>query len=138
MEVAPAADTLDDLVRLGVRLAIDDFGTGYSSLSYLKRFPVEALKIDKAFVAGLGRDPEDEAIVAAVVALGHGLGLRVCAEGVETAAQAALLGRLGCDTGQGYHFAPPLPATAFADALDGERGAASADQGREIALAGAV
>ena len=99
-----------ELKSLGVRVAVDDFGTGYSSLAYLKHFPVDALKIDKAFVRDLAVDSGDAAIVAAIVALGHALGLRVVAEGVETAAQAALVRKIGCDEQQGYYHAKPMPA----------------------------
>ena len=97
---------------LGVELSIDDFGTGYSSLAYLKRFPVQRLKIDRAFVRDLGRDADSAAIVASVVALGHGLQMRIVAEGVETEAQLALLRALGCDEYQGYLFARPMGAAA--------------------------
>ena len=100
---------LQALRELGVRLAIDDFGTGYSSLAYLRRFPFETLKIDRSFVAGLGRDREDEAIIEMIVALGHTLNLRTIAEGVETPAQLAQLRRLGCDAVQGYHLGRPAP-----------------------------
>jgi diguanylate cyclase (GGDEF)-like protein/PAS domain S-box-containing protein len=109
--------TLWQLRDLGVGLAVDDFGTGYSSLAYLKRFPVDTLKVDKAFVDGLGTDAEDTAIVGAVVGLAHALGLAVVAEGVETAEQAAGLIRLGCTLAQGYHFARPLSAADLAALL---------------------
>ncbi len=108
--------TLRALQALGVRLAIDDFGTGYSSLRYLQRFPVDTLKIDRLFVARLGRGPRDLGIVEAVTRLGHTLDLRVVAEGVESAAQLCQLRALGCDLVQGEYFAPPLPAAA-AEAL---------------------
>ncbi|HET8629755.1 MAG TPA: EAL domain-containing protein [Thermomicrobiales bacterium] len=114
VEAEATRATLADLRALGVRLAIDDFGTGYSSLAYLKRFPVDTLKLDKAFVAGVAAGAEDTAIVAAVVALARALGCAVTAEGVETAEAAAHLRRLGCALGQGYHFARPLPADEFA------------------------
>jgi len=109
-------ETLRRLKGLGVGLAIDDFGTGYSSLAYLKRFPVDALKIDRAFVTGVRRETADASIVGAVVGLGRALGLAVVAEGVETAEEAAQVCALGCALGQGYHFARPLPR-AEAEAL---------------------
>ena len=98
---------------LGVRLAIDDFGTGYSSLSYLKRFPVDAVKVDRAFVDGLGTDPHDSALVAAIVAMADALGLEVTAEGVETQDQLAILQRLQCRRAQGFYLARPMPADAL-------------------------
>ena len=102
--------TLAGLKALGVRLAIDDFGTGYSSLSYLKRFPVDAVKVDRAFVDGLGTDPHDTALVAAIVAMADALGLEVTAEGVETQDQLAHLCRLQCVRAQGFFLSRPVPA----------------------------
>jgi diguanylate cyclase (GGDEF)-like protein/PAS domain S-box-containing protein len=98
---------LDELREFGVRLAIDDFGTGYSSLSHLKRLPVSYIKVDRSFVSGLGTDAEDERIVAAITELGHGLGLRVIAEGVENRQQRHVARQLGCDLYQGYLLAEP-------------------------------
>ncbi len=102
--------TLQRLKALGLYLAVDDFGTGYSSLSYLRRFPVDILKVDQSFVSGLGYDPEDSAIVQAVVHMGRALQLTTVAEGVETAHHLIELRELDCDIGQGYHFARPSPA----------------------------
>ena len=102
--------TLARLAGLGVRLAIDDFGTGYSSLSYLSRLPVHELKIDRSFVRHLVNQPADATIVASTIGLGHALGLDVVTEGVEDARTWEALRRMGCDVGQGYYFARPLPA----------------------------
>ncbi len=107
------------LSDLGVGLAIDDFGTGYSSLSYLKQFPVQTLKIDRSFISNITTDPDDAAITRAVIALGHALGLRTVAEGVETEEQAEYLRRQGCDAMQGYLIGRPVPAPAFATYLRG-------------------
>jgi EAL domain-containing protein (putative c-di-GMP-specific phosphodiesterase class I) len=104
---------LHDLKSIGVKLAIDDFGTGYSSMAYLKDFPVDRLKIDKTFVDDLEDAPTKAAILKAIVALGHSLGLKVIAEGVETAYQQAFLHGIGCDELQGYYFSKPLSAEAF-------------------------
>ncbi|MEN9645292.1 MAG: hypothetical protein RL238_1961 [Actinomycetota bacterium] len=109
-DVKAASVTLRELRSLGLHLSVDDFGTGYSSLTYLKRFPVEAIKVDRSFVSGLGINPEDSTIVEAVVKLGHSLGLMVVAEGVETPLQLSRLRELGCDRGQGYLFGRPRPA----------------------------
>jgi diguanylate cyclase (GGDEF)-like protein len=103
------AETLRGLAGLGVRLSIDDFGTGFGALSYLKRVPVDELKINMSFVAGLGVDVADEAIVAGIIGMGRALGLDVVAEGVETDLQAARLIDLGCNRAQGYLFGHPLP-----------------------------
>jgi EAL domain-containing protein (putative c-di-GMP-specific phosphodiesterase class I) len=109
-DVKAASVTLRELRSLGLHLSVDDFGTGYSSLTYLKRFPVEAIKVDRSFVSGLGINAEDSTIVEAVVKLGHSLGLMVVAEGVETPLQLSRLRELGCDRGQGYLFGRPRPA----------------------------
>ncbi|MEX2254800.1 MAG: EAL domain-containing protein [Acidimicrobiia bacterium] len=107
-DVEHVSRALTQLRGLGMHFAIDDFGTGYSSLVYLQRFPVEALKIDKSFVDGLGTDPESHAIVAATVGLAQSMGLTTIAEGVETHEQAERLRELGCDLLQGYLFGRPL------------------------------
>jgi diguanylate cyclase len=93
---------------IGLGLAVDDFGTGFSSLAYLQRFPLTELKLDKALIDRLAESDRDETVVAAVITLAHGLGMKVVAEGIETAAQAEKLRTLGCDYGQGYHYARPL------------------------------
>jgi diguanylate cyclase (GGDEF)-like protein/PAS domain S-box-containing protein len=108
-DAAKSVAALAQLKEIGVDLAIDDFGTGYSSLSYLRRFPVDVLKVDRSFVDGLGPDPHDSSIVAAIVSLAHTLDLVCVAEGVETAEQLAGLRRLDCDSAQGFLFAKPLP-----------------------------
>jgi len=99
--------TLRELRDLGVHIAIDDFGTGYSSLSYLRRFPIDILKIDKAFIDGIATDPDDATLAEAVVQLGRALRLQTVAEGIENVDQHSLLSALGCTYGQGYLFARP-------------------------------
>lgn len=111
-----AAGLLQELKDLGLGISIDDFGTGYSSLAYLKRFPISELKIDRAFVNGLGVSPEDTAIVAAIVAMAHALDIDVVAEGVETLDQLERLHAIGSDSAQGFYFSRPQ-ASAVIDAL---------------------
>ena len=109
--------TLNSLHEMGVHLSIDDFGMGYSNLSHLKRFPINTLKIDQSFVKDITIDPNDAAITAIIVSLGHSLKLRVIAEGVETAEQLAFLRAAKCDEIQGYYFSRPLPADELAQLL---------------------
>lgn len=108
-----AITVMNALHASGIRMAIDDFGTGYSSLSYLKKFMVYKLKIDQSFVRDITEDPEDKAIVSAIIRMAGSLGLKTIAEGVETAGQLAFLRDSGCDEVQGYYYSKPLPAPAF-------------------------
>ena len=118
-------DTINRLRAAGVTISIDDFGTGYSSLSYLKRFKVNTLKIDQSFIRNMLKDPEDAAIPIAVISLAHALGLKVIAEGVETAEHCTVLREHGCDQIQGYFFSPPVSADDFGAMLArGRRSAA--------------
>jgi diguanylate cyclase (GGDEF)-like protein len=110
-----AWEMLRKLKELGVKLAIDDFGTGYSSLAHLRAFPIDVLKIDRTFVDGLGRTPQDTSIAAAIISLAHALGLQTIAEGIETDAQLELLADLGCDVAQGNLFARPRPIAEAAE-----------------------
>ncbi|MDX6674316.1 MAG: hypothetical protein QOH11_1734, partial [Solirubrobacteraceae bacterium] len=124
-----ALATLEALKRHGVRISLDDFGTGYSSLALLKRIPVDELKVDRSFVAGLGLDPQDSPIVSTVIGLAEALGLAAVAEGVETSAQAEELRRIGCLDAQGFYFARPQPPERMTillgsrlDVIDGDVG----------------
>jgi diguanylate cyclase (GGDEF)-like protein len=116
-----ARTTLERLAAIGVSVSVDDFGTGYSSLAHLKRLPVDTLKIDKSFVLDMAEDGADEAIVRSMIELAHNLGMRVVAEGVESAANWVRLAELGCDLAQGFHLSRPLPASGFLALLDAER-----------------
>jgi EAL domain-containing protein (putative c-di-GMP-specific phosphodiesterase class I) len=137
-DVESTSGALTELKSLGVSLTVDDFGTGYSSLAYLKRFPVDELKIDRDFVAGLLTDQEDSAIVTAIINLAHTLGVVAVAEGVEGAEQAQRLLELGCDFGQGFHFGRPLPPddlTARLNLAAGQAADAGATRSRKARIA---
>lgn len=116
-----ALQSLNQLREIGVLIALDDFGTGYSSLSYLSRFPMDIIKIDRSFVAGLASNAVDTSIVRAVVQLAHDLKMTVIAEGIETSQQHQLVTELGCDYCQGYYFARPMPAPQVDALLAGSR-----------------
>ena len=109
--------TLNRIRQLGVRFAIDDFGTGYSSFAYLAKLPVSSIKIDKSFVQNIESDRDNSVIVKSIIDLGHNLGLKVVAEGVETATAKKMLTAFQCDDGQGYHFCRPIPADAMTKRL---------------------
>jgi EAL domain-containing protein (putative c-di-GMP-specific phosphodiesterase class I) len=114
---AGAAIIMDGLRWMGIKIALDDFGTGYSSLAYLKNFPLDRLKLDRAFVKDLPENESDKAIARAVIALGHNLGLQTLAEGVETAAQAEFLTQAGCNVFQGYFYGKPMSAAELEAAI---------------------
>ena len=112
-----SSEILNELKKRGIHISIDDFGTGYSSLSYLKKFPLDTLKIDQSFVRGVMEDPDDAAIVSAVIAMGRSLRLNVIAEGVETVQQLNFLAAKGCNEAQGYLLGKPVPAKEFTQFL---------------------
>ena len=118
---------LKKLGKLGTSLAVDDFGTGYSSLAYLKQLPIDTLKIDRTFVRDIESDQDDAAIIKAIIAMAHGLDLRVTAEGVETQGQLSELRKLRCDQFQGYLLSRPLDGPALTDWVHGRAVNASAD-----------
>ncbi len=126
-DVSHAIETVRQLKRMGARIAVDDFGTGHSSLNYLRRFDVDDIKIDRSFVAGIGTEPSDETIVKAIVAMGHSLGLRIVAEGVETRRQYEFLKAHGCDRVQGHFYSPPVGADML-ERLIAERGTLTAPE----------
>src|SRR4029453_14211954 len=105
--------TLDQIRHLGVRFAITDFGTGYSSFEYLRKFPVLCIKIDKSFIQNIETDRDSSVIVKSIIDLGHNLGLKIVAEGVETIQSKELLEAFQCDEGQGYYFCRPVPGDAM-------------------------
>lgn len=115
-----ARDVIGGLKSLGISIALDDFGTGYSSLGYLRQFPVDVVKIDRAFIHHLEYRQEDEHVVAAIIHMAHSLGMRTIAEGVETEYQIEILKRLGCDMVQGYYYGRPVSAEQFATILTGQ------------------
>lgn len=120
-DVEGAIATLDELRQIGVRVSVDDFGTGYSSLAYLRRFPLDAIKVDRSFVRDITTNPEDVSIARIIIAMAHNLNLRVIAEGVETAEQLAFLMANNCDDVQGYFFSPPVPAAEMEKILADRR-----------------
>ncbi|MEO0990064.1 MAG: EAL domain-containing protein [Pseudomonadota bacterium] len=137
-DIALARAKIGEFKRIGITVSLDDFGTGYSALSSLRDLPFDRIKIDKSFVTGLCEDPSNVNIVKAIVAMGRGLNMRLTAEGIETEAEARFLADLGCDYGQGHHFARALPAdqvawlleTEWSDGLLRAAPAASRDAGR--------
>ena len=108
---------LDQMKDLSLRIALDDFGTGYSSLSYLTSFPVDIIKIDRSFVMGCTELKNNLVIIKAIIAMGHSLGMKIVAEGIETEEQLELLKSFGADEGQGFYFSPPVPQEEFVKLL---------------------
>lgn len=127
-DISGAREVMSKLSQLGVRLAIDDFGTGHSSLAYLKHFPAHEVKVDRAFVQGIGESRVDSAIVRAIIDLAAAMGIAAVAEGVETVDQVAELKMLGCQVGQGFYFSKPLRVQEFDELITGHLGQAPATQ----------
>ena len=117
-DIDQCAEILAGLKNLGVQLSLDDFGTGYSSLSYLSRFPFDIVKIDQSFIRGLGANPHDTALVAAILSMAEALGLSVTAEGIEDQSQLTALEEMGCQLGQGFFLDRPMPAEAMNQLLN--------------------
>ena len=122
-------EVTQSLAESGYHFSMDDFGTGYSSLEYIKRLPISELKIDKAFVQNIDDDKTDEAIVRGATQLAHSMGLKVVAEGVETAQSVEILKAIGCNKLQGYYFTKPLPVDKFNDWLNSSQFGAKAVKG---------
>jgi EAL domain-containing protein (putative c-di-GMP-specific phosphodiesterase class I) len=116
-DVENAAETLNELKAMGIRLAVDDFGTGYSSMSYLKRFPLDVMKIDRSFIADLEHDESDRAICQAMISVARGLNMEVVAEGIETEYQVRFLQDAGCQIGQGFLLDKPMKTGDFIERL---------------------
>ena len=108
---------MEQLKDLSLSIALDDFGTGFSSLSYLTSFPVDVIKIDRSFVMGCTLQNNNLAIIKAIIAMGHSLGMKIVAEGIETKEQFEVIKGFGADRGQGYYFSPPVPEKEFAQLL---------------------
>ncbi len=121
MESARERDVLDELRAIGLRIAIDDFGTGYSSLGYLTQFPLDSIKIDRSFIAGIDKNPGGIAIISAIVAMARSLDLKVVAEGVETLEELAVVREQGCEEIQGYVFSEAVPGDVIAQFLREDR-----------------
>ncbi len=128
-DAAAALITMNQLKTLGIRLSMDDFGTGYSSLSYLRSYPFDGIKIDRSFIAGLDQSQSSEAIVHAIVSMGHALSLTVTAEGIETVAQLGKLTELACDQAQGFYLGRPMAQTLFKQIVSDMQGAPTPVEG---------
>jgi EAL domain-containing protein (putative c-di-GMP-specific phosphodiesterase class I) len=117
-DVQTSSKILWQMKDMGIQLAIDDFGTGYSSLSYLQRFPIDYIKIDRSFIWAMEESSQNLELIKAIVAMGHNLEHKLIAEGIESRSQLQLLQDIGCDMGQGFYFAKPMPAPEVSKYLD--------------------